>query len=86
MAFIYSSEMWDISRLPLQTVHGLPACRSSIGPLRKANAASAFAPKAKSASSVLFMHNFQYGSALRRCPDKGSLGPGTALLGASPHL
>src|SRR5579863_420170 len=55
MAFISSSEIWDISRLPLQTVHGLPACRSSIGPLRNANATIAFASAARSGSSVIFI-------------------------------
>src|ERR1700739_3946072 len=85
MAFISSSEMWDISRLPLQTVHGLPACRSSIGPLRNAKATIAFASVAKPGSSVIFINSL-HGFTIRRCYHKSSHCARTGSLGAFPRL
>src|ERR1700744_325232 len=66
IAFICSSVMWEISELPLQATHGLPACSSSIGPLRKANPTSAFTSTAKSESSVIFMDSLRHRSTIRR--------------------
>src|SRR5216683_1014926 len=53
--FISSSETWENSGLPAQTAQGLPAWRSSMGPLRKASAVIALASIAREGSIPCFM-------------------------------
>src|ERR1700733_5692211 len=58
---ISPSVMWEYPALPWHVGQVFPACKSSIGPLRKANATSAFASVANRAESPRAVMDFFIG-------------------------